>query len=57
MHIARVTNISDAIQKLKDEGLWICGTDINTEKYYYDQDLTGPLGIVIGNEGNGKKKL
>ena len=53
MHIARVTNISDAIQKLKDEGLWICGTDINTEKYYYDQDLTGPLGIVIGNEGNG----
>ena len=52
MHIARVTNISDAIQKLKDEGLWICGTDINTEKYYYDQDLTGPLGIVIGNEGN-----
>ena len=53
MHIARVTNISDAIQKLKDEGLWICGTHINTEKYYYDQDLTGPLGIVIGNEGNG----
>ena len=53
MKIARVTNISDAIQKLKDEGLWICGTHINTEKYYYDQDLTGPLGIVIGNEGNG----
>lgn len=53
MHIARVTNISDAIQKLKDAGLWICGTDINTEKYYYDQDLTGPLGIVIGNEGSG----
>ena len=53
MHIARVTNISDAIQKLKDAGLWICGTDINTEKYYYNQDLTGPLGIVIGNEGSG----
>ena len=53
MHIARVTNISDAIKKLKDAGLWICGTDINTEKYYYNQDLTGPLGIVIGNEGSG----
>ncbi len=53
MKIARVTNITDAIQKLKDAGLWICGTDINTEKYYYDQDLKGPLGIVIGNEGNG----
>ena len=53
MKIARVTNISDAIEKLKEEGLWICGTDINTEKYYYNQDLTGAIGIVIGNEGNG----
>ena len=53
MKIARVTNISDAIERLKKAGLWICGTDINTDKYYYDQDLTGPIGIVIGNEGNG----
>ena len=53
MKIARVTNISDAIHKLKDNGLWICGTDINTDKMYYDQDLKGPLGIVIGNEGSG----
>lgn len=53
MKIARVTNISDTIQKLKDAGLWICGTDINTQTYYYNQDLTGPLGIVIGNEGSG----
>ena len=53
MKIARVTNISDAIEKLKQEGLWICGTDINTEKYYYNQDLTGAIGIVIGNEGTG----
>ena len=53
MKIARVTNISDSIEKLKKEGIWICGTDINTDKYYYNQDLTGPLGIVIGNEGNG----
>lgn len=53
MKIARVTNISDAIQKLKDAGLWICGTDINTDKYYYNQDLTGAIGIVIGNEGSG----
>ena len=53
MKIARVTNISDSIDKLKDAGLWICGTDINTEKYHYNQDLTGPLGIVIGNEGSG----
>ena len=53
MKITRVTNISDSIEKLKQAGLWICGTDINTETYYYDQDLKGPLGIVIGNEGSG----
>ena len=53
MHIARVTNITESIQKLKEAGLWICGTDVNTETYYYNQDLTGPLGIVIGNEGKG----
>lgn len=53
MKVARVTNISDAIENLKKEGLWICGTDINTSTYYYDQDLTGSIGIVIGNEGNG----
>ena len=53
MNIARVTNISDAINELKDKGLWICGTDISTDKYYYDQDYKGPIGIVIGNEGKG----
>ena len=53
MKIARVTNISDAIEELKQAGLWICGTDVETDKYYYNQDLTGPLGIVIGNEGKG----
>ena len=53
MKIARVNNISESINKLKEAGLWICGTDINTKTYYYDQDLTGPIGIVIGNEGQG----
>ncbi len=53
MKIARVTNISDAIEDLKRAGLWVCGTDVATDKYYYNQDLTGPLAIVIGNEGKG----
>jgi len=53
MKIARVTNISDAIEELKRAGLWVCGTDVATDKYYYNQDLTGPLAIVIGNEGKG----
>ena len=53
MKIARVTNISDVIEELKMAGLWVCGTDVTTDKYYYNQDLTGPLAIVIGNEGKG----
>lgn len=57
MRIARVNNITDSIKKLKEDGLWICGTSISAEKYYFNQDLTGPLGIVIGNEGKGMSDL
>ena len=57
MKIARVNNITDSINKLKEAGLWICGTAIDGEKYYFDQDLTGPLGIIIGNEGKGMSEL
>ena len=57
MKIARVNNITDTISKLKDNGIWVCGTSIDAKKYYYDQDLTGPLAIVIGNEGKGISDL
>ena len=57
MKIARVNNLKDAIRKLKDAGLWLIGTDGEAEKNYYDMDLTGPIGIVIGNEGVGMSKL
>ena len=55
--IARVNNITDTISKLKDKGVWICGTAIDADKFYYDQNLTGPLAIVIGNEGKGISDL
>lgn len=55
--IARVNNINETIKKLKENDVWICGTDIDTNKYYYNQDLTGSLAIVIGNEGFGMSKL
>lgn len=57
MNIARVNNINEAIRHLKENGVWICGTDIDTNTYYYNQDLTGPLGVVIGSEGFGMGKL
>ena len=57
MKIARVNNISDAINTLKENDIWICGTDMNTNKYYYDEDFTGGIGIVIGSEGYGMSRL
>lgn len=57
MKIARVNNISDTINKLKEEGIWICGTAIDAEQYYFNQNLTGPIAIVIGNEGKGMGDL
>ncbi len=57
MKVARVNNITDSIKKLKESGLWICGTSISAEKYYFNQDLRGPIAIVIGNEGKGMSDL
>ena len=45
------------VKYLKENGVWICGTDINTSKYYDEQDLTGPIAIVIGSEGFGMSRL
>ena len=57
MKIARVNNITDTISKLKEKGIWVCGTAIDAEKYYFNQNLTGPLAVVIGNEGKGMGDL
>lgn len=55
MKIARVTNLKDAIDKLKDAGLWIYACELGGQNIY-KQNLTGPIGIVIGSEGNGIKQ-
>lgn len=57
MNIARVNNINEAIRYLKEKDVWICGTDMDTNTYYYNQDLTGSIAIVIGSEGFGMGKL
>ena len=57
MKIARVNNINETISELKENGVWICGTDMDTKTYYYDQNLKGPLAIVIGSEGYGMSRL
>lgn len=55
--IARVNNLNETIRKLKEEGLWVIGTDGDAETIYYNQDLKGPLAIIIGSEGFGMSKL
>ena len=57
MKIARVNNISETIRFLKENDIWICGTDINTNTYYYNQDFDMPVAIVIGSEGFGMSRL
>ena len=57
MKVARVNNITETMNYLKDKGLWIIGTDMDTDKYYYNQNMTGPIAIVIGSEGFGMSRL
>ena len=57
MKIARVNNISDSINKLKENGVWVCGTAIDAKSYYFEQDFKEPIAIVIGNEGKGMSQL
>lgn len=57
MKVARVNNINETIRFLKDEGVWIIGTDINATKYYYEEDFKGPIAVVIGSEGFGMNRL
>lgn len=55
--IARVNNINETIRFLKEQGIWIIGTAGEAKVDYYNQDLTGPIAIVIGNEGFGMSDL
>jgi 23S rRNA (guanosine2251-2'-O)-methyltransferase len=55
--IARVSNIAQALDELKRRGVWILGTAMEGDRAYYDADYSGPIAIVIGNEGRGIRRL
>lgn len=55
--VARVANLVQTMEKLKEAGLWIAGADAGAKEGFYDTNLTGPLAIVIGNEGQGLSRL
>ncbi len=54
--VAKVTNITKTIQELKDRGMWFVCADMGGTAMY-DLNLTGSMGLVIGNEGHGVSKL
>ena len=54
--VARVANMTAAIDELKKEGLWIGACDMDGQEYY-QAELSGPLGLVVGSEGQGVSRL
>lgn len=54
--VAKVTNLGATMDELKKEGLWFVCADMKGE-VMYRQNLTGPIGLVIGNEGEGVSRL
>ncbi len=55
--VAQVTNLVRAIEDLQKAGLWFVGADVEGDQVIYQADLKGPLGIVIGSEGSGLRRL
>ena len=54
--VAKVTNLSKTIEDLKKQGMWFVCADMDGTPYY-QMDLKGPMGLVIGNEGEGVSRL
>lgn len=54
--VAKVTNLVRTIEELKEKGIWFVCADMDGETMY-DLNLTGPIGLVIGNEGEGVSRL
>ena len=55
--VVRITNLARTIDELKEQGLWIAGTDHEAKEFFYEADLDRSLGIVIGSEGKGVRPL
>jgi len=57
INIIQVTNLNRTIEDLKEKGFWVYGADMNGDKYYYEEDYSTPVAIVIGSEGSGISRL
>jgi 23S rRNA (guanosine2251-2'-O)-methyltransferase len=57
MPVITVTNLVRSMKEMQEAGVWLVGTDDEAEKSIYDLDLTGPIAIVMGAEGEGMRRL
>ena len=55
--VASVTNLARTIDRLKERGIWVVGTDGEAEQTLYAADLKRPLALVLGGEGDGMRRL
>ncbi len=55
--LVSVVNLARTLRELKDRGIWLTGTDDSADRLLYDVDLTGPLALVMGSEGEGMRRL
>jgi 23S rRNA (guanosine2251-2'-O)-methyltransferase len=55
--VVQVTNLVRTMNALKEAGLWLTGTDHTGDRFYTEIDYKGPLGIVMGSEGKGLRRL
>ena len=55
--LVAVTNLARTLEKLQQRGLWVVGTAGEADKEIYDQDLSGPIVLVMGAEGKGMRRL
>lgn len=55
--VARVTNIVRTIEDLKEQGVWVAGTDASAKQDFREGDFSMPLALVIGSEGKGISRL
>ena len=55
--VIQVTNLAQSMTKMKEAGLFLIGTSNQADQALYQSDLKGPIGIVMGSEGSGLRKL
>jgi 23S rRNA (guanosine2251-2'-O)-methyltransferase len=57
LKVARVPNLVQTMERLKDRGIWLVGAEGGGEGGYWEFDYTQPLGLVLGSEGKGLRPL